>query len=243
VLRDHTHRPTHCILLTGLGIEPATQQRDRFGSKCSIARHQCRAAEAAMERNRSIRAQKCGAVGGPGPIELGNKAFAEPVRNRHRVQIALPLGCCPQKPAPLGRAQPFVTVADIPIGADRVEIDRCRCGGMGSVDQYSYPCRMAQGDDLGYRQNQPQNDIDIITNSVYKNTESTDYFNGRCCWIRHGAARGAVWGTSHADTPPAAALRDVVRLLADIERDAGIATAARAESFLDLREPRPSPDQ
>jgi hypothetical protein len=55
------------------------------------------------------------------------------------VQIALPLGCCPQKPAALGRAQPFVTVADIPIGADRVEIDRCLSGGMGSVDQYSYP--------------------------------------------------------------------------------------------------------
>jgi hypothetical protein len=71
--------------MTGFGIESVTQQRDRFGSKFSIARHQCQAAEAPMERNRSIRAQKCGAVGGTGPVELGNKAFAEPVPNRHRV--------------------------------------------------------------------------------------------------------------------------------------------------------------
>jgi hypothetical protein len=97
-------------------------------------------------------AEKCTAVGRPGPVEFRDKAAAEPVRNCHRMETRLPFGRRPEKPAALRRAQPFVTIADIPIGSDRTQIDRYLTRGMGLVDQHTDAGRTAQRADLCDRQ-------------------------------------------------------------------------------------------
>src|SRR5215470_7844724 len=115
-----------------------------------------------MEVDRGTDRKKGGSIGCPSPIELGVKAFAKSVRNRHRVQIGLPRGGCPQKPAALWRAQPFVAIADIPVSADCTEIEGQLTRPVCAVDQNRNPCRTANRDDVLDRQNESALGSDVI---------------------------------------------------------------------------------
>src|SRR5438093_4537272 len=69
------------------------------------------------------------------PVELRLKALAEAVRNHERMCFGLPCWRCPQEAASFWRHQPFVAIADVPIGTNcwNVEREHARC--MRAVDQ------------------------------------------------------------------------------------------------------------
>jgi hypothetical protein len=93
-----------------------------------------------MEIDRGDNTKKWASIARPCPIELGPEAFAKSVRNYDGMQIGLLFGGCPEKSAPLWCAQPFVAIADVPVYADPVKIERYLAWPVRAINQHWNPC-------------------------------------------------------------------------------------------------------
>jgi hypothetical protein len=92
-------------------------------------------AEPPMEVDRRLDREIGAGIARAGPVKLGEIALAVAVGDRDRMEPVLAIGSGPQEGRPLGRHQPFVTVADIPVGIERAKVDRDMRGAMRTVDQ------------------------------------------------------------------------------------------------------------
>ena len=116
---DDAHRGGQVGGGSGSGVEAVGQEIGGLAGQLAVSRSQRRATKAMVEVDRLGDRKEAAGVGGAGPVELGEVALLEAVRDGDRMQTGLSRRRGMEERAALRCAQPFVAVADIPVGTDR----------------------------------------------------------------------------------------------------------------------------
>ena len=134
--------------------QPVGHDRRTLARQRRIARHQRRPAQPLVQTDRVRHREPARHVAGPGPVKLGHETLPEPVRDRGRVQPRLPVRTRVQHARPGRCEQPLMKIARIPVGTERIEIERQLARRVRPVHQHRDVPLAAGRDHVADRQHQ-----------------------------------------------------------------------------------------